>query len=273
MFTHVLYHANCIDGFTGAWVARKVLGDGASYIPIYFGNSVEKLPPEAEAIMIDCAYSREDILSLRGKIKRLAVLDHHVTHMEALEGLPDTVFDMNKSGAMLAWNYFMPRTEAPLLVKYVQDRDLWSHKLPATKSISAYINGRIQDWGHWDELERELEERFTGCIDKGETILWMQDKYVESIVSLAFMTIIDGHKVPAVNTPIFLSDVGHALCLKYPDAPFAACYFENERGKRRWSLRSNNGFDCSAIAKKFGGGGHRAACGYTEERTAPVAKL
>jgi phosphoesterase RecJ-like protein len=44
---------------------------------------------------------------------------------------------------------------------------------------------------------------------------------------------------------------------------FGACYFEVGQGRWAYSLRSRNGFDSSAIALKFGGGGHLAASGFT----------
>jgi nanoRNase/pAp phosphatase (c-di-AMP/oligoRNAs hydrolase) len=35
-----------------------------------------------------------------------------------------------------------------------------------------------------------------------------------------------------------------------------------ERNTINWSLRSNEDFDVSAIAKEFGGGGHKNAAGF-----------
>ena len=73
-----------------------------------------------------------------------------------------------------------------------------------------------------------------------------------------------GYKIPVINTGIFVSDVANTLCRKYPDAEFAACYFDLP-GKRIWSLRSIGDFDVSAVASKLGGGGHKNAAGFTEK--------
>ena len=44
--------------------------------------------------------------------------------------------------------------------------------------------------------------------------------------------------------------------------PFAACYYETEKG-RVYSLRSQEyGVDVSVIAALFGGGGHKNAAGF-----------
>ena len=44
---------------------------------------------------------------------------------------------------------------------------------------------------------------------------------------------------------------------------FGACYFEVEQNRFQYSLRSRGDFDVSEIAKKFGGGGHKNAAGFT----------
>ncbi len=47
--------------------------------------------------------------------------------------------------------------------------------------------------------------------------------------------------------------------------PFAAVYVETSTDII-WSLRSRGDFDVSEIAKKFGGGGHKNAAGFTVPR-------
>ncbi len=54
---------------------------------------------------------------------------------------------------------------------------------------------------------------------------------------------------------------GHQLRL-YPDAPFAGVYYDKPDGSQTWSLRSIGEFDVAAVAKTFGGGGHRNAAGF-----------
>jgi hypothetical protein len=35
------------------------------------------------------------------------------------------IFDMNRSGAGLAWDYFQPMTSRLRFIDYLEDRDLW----------------------------------------------------------------------------------------------------------------------------------------------------
>jgi len=46
---------------------------------------------------------------------------------------------MQHSGAVLAWQYFMPNEPVPDLLRYVEDQDLWNWKLPHSDAVNAAI--------------------------------------------------------------------------------------------------------------------------------------
>ena len=72
-------------------------------------------------------------------------------------------------------------------------------------------------------------------------------------------------RVGVLDTDMSHRALQHAqLNERYSDTPFAACYFCRADGKRQWSLRSRGNFDVSEVARRFGGGGHNNAAGYTE---------
>ena len=65
----------------------------------------------------------------------------------------------------------------------------------------------------------------------------------------------------AANCPFHLqSDVGHELANQSGTFGLLWCIDKDNRCK--CSLRSNGEYDVSAIAKAFGGGGHRNAAGF-----------
>ena len=49
-------------------------------------------------------------------------------------------------------------------------------------------------------------------------------------------------------------------------SPFSATWFASGPDTRTWSLRGRDSddFDVSAIARHFGGGGHKKACGFRQ---------
>jgi uncharacterized protein len=70
--------------------------------------------------------------------------------------------------------------------------------------------------------------------------------------------------VPTVNATNLWSEVGEELLRRFPDAPYAAAYYDTKHGVRKWSLRSRGDFDVSEVARQHGGGGHQAAAGFEE---------
>lgn len=68
----------------------------------------------------------------------------------------------------------------------------------------------------------------------------------------------------AANAPAFLaSDLGHELANK--SGTFGLVWSMAGDGQIHCSLRSNGDYDVSAIAKAFGGGGHRNAAGFSTD--------
>jgi nanoRNase/pAp phosphatase (c-di-AMP/oligoRNAs hydrolase) len=112
----------------------------------------------------------------------------------------------------------------------------------------------------WDELVAS----WGALVEDGKAILRSHSANIEKFIADAYVDTINGHMVPIVNVPYhYASDTAHALLQKYPEAPFTACWFRRGDGMIQYSLRSEDSRkDVSAIAKSFGGGGHRNAAGY-----------
>lgn len=105
---------------------------------------------------------------------------------------------------------------------------------------------------------------FAGLVNEGEAILRYQAQLVESAVANAIEIELDGYKILAVNATCLISEICERLA---QGKPFGASYFIHGDGRKIWSLRSREGgIDVSEIAKRHGGGGHRAAAGFTEAK-------
>jgi oligoribonuclease NrnB/cAMP/cGMP phosphodiesterase (DHH superfamily) len=269
---YILYHGNCYDGFGAAYAAWKALGDTAKYIPVSYGNPLPEMPDAEVVYILDFSYSKEILLELAKKTS-VIVLDHHKTAQENLAELvslkenqlcpndanPFVIFDMDHSGAYLAWDFFHPSKPVPKLIMHLEDRDLWRFKLEGSKEIHSALVSLPFDFKVWDTLDAD------SLIAEGAACLRFESSVVDKIVSKSWVGEIDNHKVPMVNTAAHWSEVGHALLDKYPEAPFAAC-FTVFNDSVMWSLRSRIDFDVSEVAKKFGGGGHRQAAGFKSAR-------
>lgn len=268
MTTLCIYHGNCADGFTAAWAVRKALG--ASNVE-FFPGVYQNPPPDVsgkDVILVDFSYKRATIEAMADVASSVLILDHHKSAINDLAGIDDrpnvkVVFDIERSGAMIAWQYFNASTAIPRLVRYVQDRDLWLFKMDRSREFSANLFSHSYNFHTWDRIAKDIEDDggLAMFIMAGVAIERKHHKDVEELVNVAKRRmVIGGHDVPVANLPYTLSsDAGH---LMGDGEPFAACYMDGPEG-RTFSLRSSpDGLDVSEIAKLYGGGGHKHAAGF-----------
>ena len=260
----VLYHAECRDGFTAAWAAWKKFGSAADYIPIKLG-----LPPLPEVknkivYMLDFMYYPPYLEKFMEDNKKVVAIDHHISAKEFIKKVPEYVFNLNHSGAALAFKYFHPGKKIPILVKLVEEGDLWKFKSKNVKEILAYTELFDFDFKIWDKLisDGEKEANYRKYAEKGSAIVAYEDKLIENIIrNNAYPVTFEGHKIYAINVPRFLrSQVGMILSKKYP--PFSLIW-QRDKTRIEVSLRSNGSLNVSEIAFKFGGGGHPNAAGFS----------
>lgn len=270
----VIYHGNCTDGMGAAWVVREYLKqqlfdlDEVIWVPAKYGEDHSEIKGQY-IIMVDFSFKRPEMLELARNNHHILVIDHHVTAEAELVNLPDNVtclFDMDRSGAMLAWDHFRGNevTGATPLISRIQDRDLWRFDFPDTKDVMAAVFTYDMTFEVWDELMRKPLAELKA---EGEAFTRKQKKDVAAVIE-SNMLLVDfaGFRVPAVNCPYWLaSDVGHALLERYSpvSAPFAVTFSLNKDGRRvNLSLRSTDErVRVDELAVRFGGGGHRNAAG------------
>lgn len=213
-----------------------------------------------DVYICDFSYPLEALKELRESVNTLVVLDHHKTAQEALSGFPGAIFDMNRSGAMIAWNYFHPTVPAPRLIEYVQDRDLWRKQYRETDAVASaipFLNGDMEQWDIVAENEDDLQD----LSKAGETVeSYKRIKVQEALQDVAILPY-RGYKAGVRNYTENASDIGAAICNSL-GVDFSMTYFIDPTGMVVVSFRSRkDGVDVGALAKEHGGGGHKAASG------------
>lgn len=265
----VLYHADCADGFCAAWVAHRHFGGDAEYLPVQYGQE----PPSLDCrrtFILDFSYKRDVLLRMANETPYpLTILDHHKTAQADLEGLRhptnanafQCVFDLDKSGGRLAWEYFFPNEPSSWLVDFTEDRDLWKWKIEESREVNACLASWPRTFEEWDKLTLDSTAVVRFAV-QGEAILRYQQVVVDAHCKHAVEIELDGHKVLTVNATTMISEIAGKLA---EGRPFGSSYFIRDDGKKVWSLRSRDGgVDVSEIAKRRGGGGHRNAAGFEE---------
>jgi len=120
----VIYHHPCMDGMGAAFAAEYGCYQELTYWKAsYGGDPPWDLITDKYVLLVDFSYKRDVLLEMKQKAKRLIILDHHKSAEVDLEGIEGAFFDMNQSGATMAWRYFHD-TPIPLFLRYIQDHDL-----------------------------------------------------------------------------------------------------------------------------------------------------
>uniref|UniRef100_A0AB74UII8 Phosphohydrolase n=1 Tax=Caulobacter phage BL57 TaxID=3348355 RepID=A0AB74UII8_9VIRU len=293
-----LYHGNCADGFTAAWAVRERFGDAVTYLPATYGRPLgDDVILGRHVLLVDFSFKKDELKRLARLAASITVIDHHKSAAEDLASFVATdqimamtpvefadlsqfagalpiraLFDMDRSGAGMAWDFFHPTTARPKIVDYVEDRDLWRFVQEGSREVSSYIFAHDYTFENWSMLTDEIEVRLPQVIAAGAAI---EKKHHKDIGELLRQTqremVIGGYHVPVANMPYTLASDAANKMAATPRADgtlpaFAACYFDNNAGKRAFSLRAiDGGADVSQVASQYGGGGHAKAAGFSAD--------
>ena len=306
----VIYHSDCTDGYGAAFAAWMKLGDTAEYLSMRHGDEewiesnlcgddLSSSLDGRDVYILDFSFDRGCMNWLLNRCRSVVWRDHHKTALEMwcrtyYGGMQynlignigsadaDILLDDNKSGALLAWEYFHPGTEVPLLIQHIDDRDRWQWKMEGSAEIHAALSA-MKPWSfeQWkrDFLPADMGKpnlsfdaiaSYVNLMKVGTTILRAQKQDVEQMAKQARKCQVrhpaggDNEWVfangLAVNAPLHQSEVGHVLA--NASGTYGLVWYVASDNHVRCSLRSNGKYDVSAIARAFGGGGHRNAAGF-----------
>ena len=255
---YVIYHKGCTDGFGAAYAAWKLLGNQATYHAAAYGDPPPEVTGKSVAI-VDFSYKNDVMKKLLKEAKQIVVIDHHKSSMEDLHDIPNTLFDMNHSGARLTWDFFHPGKEVPKFINYIEDRDLWKWELPYSKEFSVAFEMVPHKFEEYAKLEDNSV--FGDTLKRGVDILEYTKTSVKRICNKAARRKFGELDVLVVNAPHWMSEIGNFLA---PHCDFSVIwYHDHVIRKTKVSLRSfYEQVDVAEIAKKFGGGGHKKAAGF-----------
>ena len=276
----IIYHSHCWDGLASAWVAQQAYPQAILHPAIH-----SESPPDVtgkDVYIVDFSYKRNVLERMAAEAKSLTVIDHHETAQKDLQGLDYCVFDLEKSGAGLTWDYFFPDRPRPWVINYVEDQDLWRFKFPNSKSINAGLGshprtletfnrfGLLRKPESWiaaarifikrlfqDPLAQQTDLDLAFLTALGNPVIQYRDQLVERVSAHAKMISFEGYQVPFVNTLILQSEVGAKLA---ENNPFSITW-SYQNGRYVYSLRSKD-VHVGEIAAKYGGGGHPRSSGF-----------
>lgn len=308
--TAIYYHADCLDGFGAAYAAWCRFGEHAIYRPMHHGQPW--IPDDIagrEVFILDFSFPVEDLRAMAGLARSVLLLDHHVTArrpwtetlQDGPEGLachrdPDlpltVAFNLDKSGARLAWEHFSHQAPLPLAIAHIEDQDLWRFGIPGSRAFCRALRLMPFDFPAWDEIVRTTatssSERYRSMLSQGEAIERFCTLEVERLAGsgLVMPVALRGepidllqairHGQPVIDegdrswraltglainaSALFASDLGHQLALR--SGTFGLIWQFGGDGEIKASLRADGKVNVAVLAEHYGGGGHPNAAGF-----------
>ena len=132
---YILHHDDA-DGWGAGAICHSSTSENKYETKIFAVNynqpfpfDVEILTSKDKVFILDFSYPKEILEDIHKRVERLIVLDHHKSAI-GLADLPYVVFNLKKSGVLLAWDYFVPEYPAPESVQLLDCYDLWKKNDP-----------------------------------------------------------------------------------------------------------------------------------------------
>lgn len=278
----VIYHAHCDDGVAAAWCAWKYFSKKPNYEVEYLPASYGDAPPDVTGKMVyilDFSYDRRTVEEMTEKSHTLYLLDHHKSALEKWSSYPEELtpndnwvyyfphgrieFDMQRSGARMAWDYFFPGQEVPSLIQHVEDNDLWRFQCANTKQFIRALRSYPQTIESMEMIHNLVEDDidYDKFVEEGEAIERYFQQQCQFILDNATPVEVRLGEVVGlgINAPrTFASELGNILADR--SGTFGLVYFIDALVVHV-SLRSKGDYDVSKLAQQYGGGGHRNAAG------------
>lgn len=300
--TTVITHSADADGWFCREIAKKFLGtENVQFIGWNFGDAPIPVPPEGLVYVMDLPVDKTFgfdfgpiMANMPGSpnvgdlIKRLVWIDHH---RSSLESHPTSIPGYRIDGVAacrLAWQWFtqwaredregpiedyLPSKQAfidrdvmePLAVRLAGEHDVWDHRDPRSEHFQYGM--RCFDDIDYQKLLTEPDDSIYlySILLCGEAAQRYAKNVDASIVkSRSFLLQWEGLTWLCLNTARCNSTAFAALDVPETGHDALLGYFWN--GKQ-WMMslyhaKHRTDLDLSVIAKKYGGGGHKGACGF-----------
>ena len=267
------------------------------FIGYNYGQPIPDLSEYDKVIMIDVSFPKEEMKKIyfdrrdnkTGK-SNFIWIDHHISAIEdnteintkkvEYKGLQDTNF----AACELTWKYFFPNETMPEIVRLLGRYYCFGHKgTDEEQKVLEFQYGARQVIHDYETAynwlcategfsERVVNETLQEIFDKGKAIYKYLCTEAKQVYNNGFEINFFEHQSTIPDNGSYDSILRKFICINkerlnpinfgidYHKDGYdgCACFDRTADGRWSFSLYNDNGeVDCSAIAKQFGGGGHK----------------
>lgn len=264
----IFYHGSDHDGHCSGAIAKMFyneIGIEPELYPIDYGQKIPDVTGK-DIVILDFSFQPdEEMMKAVSSASSITWIDHHISAIKkfgdlGLNGIRDTQY----AACELAWKFFYPSQSMPTVVELLGKYDSWRHN--GDKDILGFeyfmqamdTDPRTFDWGPYFNMSKEqiYEKANIG------SVIGQREKILNAkAVRNAYERNIGGLRCLCLNSTLKGSLV---FGDKLHDYDACMIYFRMAGGDYACSIYSTdkNNVDVSAVAVKFGGGGHRKASGF-----------
>lgn len=271
-----IYHSIDFDGQCSAAIVKQRYPMCSLY-PLNHGDpfDISKLAGHDIVFMVDYSLPESDMIAINNiKDTSFIWIDHHKTainwYSEYIKngGVSITgTRDVKTAACNLVWNFIYPNLKMPKFVYLFGQYDIWNFTsdevLPFQYGCKQYDNMLDDLSVFWNNLFSDYDESFTNTlIINGRIILpyvnWEFIKLMETSFDITF----EGKKCLCCNCQHPSSKHFRS---KWDNTKYDCMLaFRWDKNKYFVSMYTDKyGIDVSSICKKYGGGGHSQAAGFT----------
>lgn len=269
----ICLHHNDADGRASAAIVRRALGQNIKLIEIDYGEPApwSEIDLADKVVMVDFSLPAAEMQRLV-EMTELIWIDHHISALELMAGIADDwpgLRDIGEAGCVLTWKYFFPDQPIPRAIVLIGDRDIWRWAEEDTGPFDEGLyqrDTRPDNDGLWQPLLDDDSRLLQELIAEGGML--RQARLLDirrTVQKYGFELSFEGYRTLAVNARSS-GDVG--AIIRQQGYQIAYCYVDIwQNGKLITAVTLYSAeVDVSKIARKFGGGGHHGAAGFSFPR-------
>ena len=268
----ICFHHNDPDGHASGAIVRYALGDAVTLIESDYNNTPIipwGLVEQAEQVIVtDFSFPVADMRRL-AEGRELTWIDHHKSAIAEFAGIADHwpgIRDVSEAACVLTWRYFFPQRPVPKAVILVGDRDTWRWAEKDTGPFNESLHSHdhhANNAAFWKPLLEDDPSTLEKMIEEG---VWLREiklrKVERTMKARSFEVRFEGYRTLAVNTRgsgdvgDYGRDRGYEIVYAYVDEMRVG-------GLTTVVTLYSDQVDVSVVAKRYGGGGHAGAAGFS----------